>query len=329
LALLEHKADPNFVTSSDGFSILHHAVENRMHLVVQKLLSLDVNVNMQGRQGNTPLMLAIQQQDTKTIDELLMCDSVELQLQDRQGRTALHFLCAWGHAGLLQRCCKKAIMQTNDCSILDIQNATGQTALHLLFDEFQDAATTLTKPLIGAGASVDIRDLHGTAPHEWQKRAELSHKNIHEQLQQQQQQNDSVAKMRRRKQRDKRGAELDADSVTWLTKFNLSQFVTLFAQQGFSKQNIEDVPDRKLARLGLTIADRQQLCAAIEGLHAERQAAEEAEVQRVADQVRSHQQALSRRRKTYGMYLIVFFIGLYVFFRIIEQYGGRTKKINT
>lgn len=93
--LLEMGADPN-VCDERGRSVLHWAISNRCHSVVEKLLHIpDINVNIQDARGQTALHLEAISSDDELI--LLRDPRVDPKIKDREGRDALTYAFSWGY----------------------------------------------------------------------------------------------------------------------------------------------------------------------------------------------------------------------------------------
>ena len=92
LTLLENGADPN-ICDNDGNNALHYALltsssEDNTIDIIQKLLSRNVNVNVQNKKKVTPLMIASEKGYTEVLS-LLLEPKADPDITDSKGDTAL------------------------------------------------------------------------------------------------------------------------------------------------------------------------------------------------------------------------------------------------
>lgn len=92
LRLLNHPAIDVTLTTSDGWTPLHYAVHNSPHVLVALLNNPAVQLNQQNDDGHTALMVAIQSyMPVETINVLVRQPTIDINVPDRFGRTALHY----------------------------------------------------------------------------------------------------------------------------------------------------------------------------------------------------------------------------------------------
>ena len=106
--LLEYHADPN-ISSDDGRTPLMAACFFRQYKVVNLLLQAGANVNSQTdhNQGKpTALMIAVYANDTTSVSLMLNANDIDVNLQDSEGRTALHWACRNGNNEMIEHLLK-------------------------------------------------------------------------------------------------------------------------------------------------------------------------------------------------------------------------------
>ena len=84
------------LTNNQGENALHHAVSAGCEVCVRALLKYGSRMNHQDTEGQTPLHVAAQASDAEMLRTLLTAyghSKAQLNLQDSQGRTALHWTC--------------------------------------------------------------------------------------------------------------------------------------------------------------------------------------------------------------------------------------------
>lgn len=63
---------------NDGFSPLHHAVQQKNLIIIQELLDKGANVNVPNRQGWTSIQIAVHKNDLNCLKLLLASPTVDL-----------------------------------------------------------------------------------------------------------------------------------------------------------------------------------------------------------------------------------------------------------
>ena len=157
--LLRGGADPS-LKDNLGSSALHYACVNEVALpIVHELLDVMTPDDMteQNSEGNTPLMLACQQDNLDTVIYLLERPNVKLGVNfvNNRRQTALHLATYGRHTEIVRLLVQnKASVNRRDCTT----KAKGDSALHLAVRN-EDIATT--KVLLAANADPGIMNMYG------------------------------------------------------------------------------------------------------------------------------------------------------------------------
>lgn len=75
------------IKSSEGTKALFHAIEKGNAKMLQRILEMDVDVNMRGEDGNTPLILAVQS-GNQSLVQLILKKKVDIQAVNATGYSA-------------------------------------------------------------------------------------------------------------------------------------------------------------------------------------------------------------------------------------------------
>ena len=126
---------------------LFYAIENNFYISMESL-DKEEDLNIKNYVGDTLLIAACKKSDFDTISKLIK-KGVNLDLQDRNGNTALIRLCEELH-----NCEAIDLLLENGCD-MNIQNYYGETALHEACERY--SFETANK-LIDFGANVNIFD---------------------------------------------------------------------------------------------------------------------------------------------------------------------------
>lgn len=123
-------ADAGQKTSASNL-LLHAALTKTLQSAGLKMaLRLGANVNFQFDEmdGMTALMLVCQEAETEaSLDILLSCPDININLQDSYGNTALHFACK--QSGSLMAV--ERLLATGACELNNVEAKRGNTPLHL------------------------------------------------------------------------------------------------------------------------------------------------------------------------------------------------------
>lgn len=122
--------------------------------LIKKYAALNL-LNLQDVAGLTPLMVAIQKGHILLVDELLKEDSIHLDPQDAQGRTALHIALENRQIQIALKLIRKSVQQNSDAKPLDKQDSAGDTPLILAA---KNKLTNIVGTLLQAGANRETRN---------------------------------------------------------------------------------------------------------------------------------------------------------------------------
>ena len=150
LVLLNKGADVN-LQDHQGYTALHYAVKRKNFDTVSCLVHNGADVNLFTSYKHTPLMLACKSHNMEAINFLLN-KGADVNLQDRDGKSALHFassdICYW------------LIQNLADVNMCDNHNCTP------LMQASSKSDVKKVAMLIENGAKVDLQDVDGnTALH--------------------------------------------------------------------------------------------------------------------------------------------------------------------
>ncbi|KAK4186822.1 ankyrin repeat-containing domain protein [Podospora australis] len=113
------------VQNKEGKTALHHAAAKGHNSVIDIMVGAKPNVNIQDRNGQTPLLLAIQQGSEKHAECVLMLvtQKPDLNLQDSSGKTALIYAAKRGDL-------KATVLFVHEGADTSIRDKLELTALH-------------------------------------------------------------------------------------------------------------------------------------------------------------------------------------------------------
>lgn len=123
--------------------------------IVKVLLDHGANINHQNNQGHSPLQYACSKGWSDVVGLLLERGS-DVDIRDRRGDTSLHRLASLGRLELL-----KLLLNRSPKPLLDVQNAEGNTAMHIACEDNEVSCALL---LLDHGASVDIENRDKKSP---------------------------------------------------------------------------------------------------------------------------------------------------------------------
>lgn len=133
-------------------TILHHAAQRGWPSEVETLLKKGVSPNVTNSAGETALMLGVKSTRPVQVTKLLLDADVNLNITDRDGKSALHH--AIGNADAL-------VMLVKNGAGIDLPDKTGRTPL--LQSSYQCYYGTM-QILITLGANVNAQDSSGDTP---------------------------------------------------------------------------------------------------------------------------------------------------------------------
>lgn len=160
-SLLAHAADldVNAVDADKSRSALHHASRSETAEVVRLLLDTKgININLQDRNGYTPLNLACFNGNTEAVSLLLGKPGVDVNVVDACGNTAMHQACRGG--------CLEDVQLMLGSSELDINVMTARgTPLHEALRALQGGVEVVQELLSRQPVpDVNATDQHGNTP---------------------------------------------------------------------------------------------------------------------------------------------------------------------
>ncbi len=147
--LLEAGADVN-VQNRDGETALMLAIENGDQEAVRKLIEAGADVNVQNSWDKTALILAAKKGDRWSLQKLIEAGA-DVNVQNRDGETALMLAVKRGD----QEAVRKLIEAGAD---VNVQDRSGNTALMMVAKNGDQEAV---QKLIEEGADVNLQDRHG------------------------------------------------------------------------------------------------------------------------------------------------------------------------
>ena len=171
LELIRTGADINIQTNICNHTILHMSILRGNMEAAKTIINLGADVNIQDKEGETALYLAVHLNRKEIIEELIKAGA-NLNIQDIKGRTALHL------AVLETRLCEYVNILIGAGADLNIQDNEGGTPLHVAIYSCT-IETKNTMKFIKAGANLNIQDnkgktaLHNTAIHNNKTAAQL------------------------------------------------------------------------------------------------------------------------------------------------------------
>lgn len=151
LFLLDQQPDP-LVTNTAGLQAIHFAANTGKCRVVDRLLTLGVDVNVQRRNRHTPLLMALQNNQIQMV-EYLLSRGAKLSLPGKDGNTVLHL--AWNQS------LTAFFLEHGAGDIVNSPNVDGETALHKACCQGDVLSAKL---LLDAGAHIEQADRSGDTP---------------------------------------------------------------------------------------------------------------------------------------------------------------------
>jgi ankyrin repeat protein len=152
--LLKMSPDVNLQTK-DGWTPLHLVCRYGTTEMVESLLKMNPYVNLQTKDGCTPLYIACKYGNVEMVESLLKM-SPDVNLQTKDGCTPLHAACEKGHLESVK------LLLGNNAIRIDIGNKFGQTPLYMASDE--SGHHEVISELLRAGAAIDRACIDGCTP---------------------------------------------------------------------------------------------------------------------------------------------------------------------
>ncbi|XP_074064957.1 uncharacterized protein LOC141504008 isoform X2 [Macrotis lagotis] len=94
--LLKHGADPKLADSFKNNTLLHYAAYGENTAIVSKLLQYDCDLEALNKDGFSPLLLAVKE-DNKEMVEFFLMNGANVNAVDSNERTPLHLACVYGY----------------------------------------------------------------------------------------------------------------------------------------------------------------------------------------------------------------------------------------
>lgn len=134
-------------------SALHMAMDLKHTEIANKLLNGGADVDSKGMNGRTPLVIATQENDRRTV-KLLVDKGADLEHSDDEGKTALLHAVTQGHAAIVT----ELLFRGASCKYAD---NIGRTALHYAAAH---GHTSSVAELLKAGANPNAQDINNASP---------------------------------------------------------------------------------------------------------------------------------------------------------------------
>ena len=99
--LIERKSDPT-LKNNKGWTLLHYAARGGNHVIIEKLLSLGLNIDSRRSDGATPLMIAVYHGRLDGFSVLIEKGS-DPTLRDNNGWTLLHYAARSGNHVIIEK----------------------------------------------------------------------------------------------------------------------------------------------------------------------------------------------------------------------------------
>ncbi len=159
--LLNHGLDLE-ARDKNGETPLHRAAARGTPEMIQRLVDRGADLSAVNNKGQTPFLVSLAEHNKETSNILLILGS-SVQVADKDGNTALHFLFSSLHRyGERRPCFTLLKLMIKNGADVNVMNAAGRTSLHqAAFFTFTGGAVRL---LLKAGASVHCRDKEGNTP---------------------------------------------------------------------------------------------------------------------------------------------------------------------
>lgn len=135
MLLEQHKDDKNFINTQNdkGSTLLHITVEHNKQNIAEFLLSMNIDINIQDNNGETALMLAVENENNGMVSLLANNETLDINLQDKLGDSALMI------ATLLKNDDIVKILLDNKNINTNLQDNNGATALILAIHPIRTA----------------------------------------------------------------------------------------------------------------------------------------------------------------------------------------------
>ncbi|ELR24264.1 SAM domain (Sterile alpha motif) domain containing protein [Acanthamoeba castellanii str. Neff] len=266
--LLERGADPNVNTAAEGLSALHYAASRGNSNATQLLLSRAANKDALNKQGETPLFTAINADAYEVARELVNSDC-DLNVQDKDGDTALHLLAARSDAVALVRL---ILAKKPD---LSVRNKQGDTALECA------RSKAMRDLLVEHGAEGDVKK-HQAEVVEEETPSPAQEPTTKKSRAEAVEEEDGEKSAKKLRHRTPRKNEDDSEVSEFLSKAGLEVHAPRFRRNKLvDLEDLEGLDEKQLKKMNITAGEREkimtELIAIQPELNARRVAREKAE----------------------------------------------------
>ncbi len=141
---------------ADDTTLLHIASRYRLLSVIEAIIIQDVDLNAQDKTGRTALYWAVQEGYEDVVELLLMHEDVETDAQDLRGRTPLALAAEAGHERIV------SLLLARTGTHVDSRNINGQTPLYRAVSEGQTVVVEML--LARMDVNVNSKDALGKSP---------------------------------------------------------------------------------------------------------------------------------------------------------------------
>ncbi len=144
---LDLGVNPN-TQKDDGNTFLHEAAKIGDKDIGLEIINHSADINRKNKAGLTPLMISVSVKNTEFTDELLSKRNIDLNAQDNDLFTALHYAVSSNDRETVEKLLTKGVL-------VNAQTKDGDTALHIAAKK---GYSDIAKILIEAGADINLQN---------------------------------------------------------------------------------------------------------------------------------------------------------------------------